>query len=104
MKLRFAASHWMRAARQPGRERKFMERARRAVTWFAALLLSATGLAAAAPALAHEGQPVQVQIREQEPGVFLVQWRVPKVLPIDAMPALVLPDHCRAEGERVVLE
>ncbi|MCZ6478754.1 MAG: HupE/UreJ family protein [Gemmatimonadetes bacterium] len=103
MKLRFAASHWMRAARQPGRERKFMERAR-AVTWFAALLLSATGLVAAAPALAHEGQPVQVQIREQEPGVFLVQWRVPKVLPIDAMPALVLPDHCRAEGERVVLE
>lgn len=78
-------------------------------TWLAALLLAAllpaaTGLAAAAPAVAHEGQPVQVQIREQEPGVFLVQWRVPKVLPIDAMPALVLPDHCRAEGERVVLE
>jgi hypothetical protein len=55
-------------------------------------------------ASAHEGQPIQVQIQEQEPGAFLVQWRVPKTLPIEAMPALVLPESCRSEGERTVIE
>jgi hypothetical protein len=57
-----------------------------------------------AAASAHEGQPIQVQIQEQEPGAFLVQWRVPKTLPIEAMPALVLPESCRSEGERTVIE
>jgi hypothetical protein len=57
-----------------------------------------------AVASAHEGQPIQVQIQEQEPGAFLVQWRVPKTLPIEAMPALVLPESCRSEGERTVIE
>ena len=30
-------------------------------------------------------QPVSVQIREQEPGAFLVQWQVPKAIPYAAM-------------------
>ncbi len=57
-----------------------------------------------APAFGHEGRPVQVQIKEREPGAFLVQWRVPKVLPVQAMPVPVLPESCRPEGERVFLD
>ena len=56
------------------------------------------------PALAHEGQPVQVQIKEREPGSFLVQWKVPGVIPARAMPVPVLPESCRPEGERVLIE
>ena len=70
-------------------------------------LLAAPALAtspAVLPAAAHEGQPIQVQIHEQEPGAYLVQWRVPKTLPVEAMPALVMPESCRAEGERTVTE
>ena len=47
---------------------------------------------------------MQVQIIEREPGSFLVQWRVPKVVPVGAMPSPVLPKHCRPEGERVFLD
>ena len=37
---------------------------------------------------AHEGRPVNVQLKEREPGTFLVQWMVPRALPIHAMPGL----------------
>ena len=47
-------------------------------------------------------RPVQVQVREQEPGLFLVQWQVPKVIPIQATPTPLLPDGCLPEGERSV--
>ena len=47
-------------------------------------------------------RPVQVQVREQEPGLFLVQWQVPKIIPIQATPTPFLPDGCAAEGERSV--
>jgi hypothetical protein len=57
-----------------------------------------------APAWADDVRPVQVHITEREPDNFLVQWLVPQVLPIRAMPSPVLPAHCRPEGERVVLE
>ncbi len=67
--------------------------------------LLALGVAlAVAPARADDVRPVQVHIREREPDNFLVQWLVPKVLPIQAMPSPVLPAHCRPEGERVVLD
>lgn len=72
-----------------------------------ALAIVGSGLSFAATlpaASAHEGQPIQVQIQEQEPGAFLVQWRVPKTLPVEAMPSLVLPEGCRTEGERTVTE
>jgi len=76
--------------------------------WMAAWAMIVSALAASPVALpaasAHEGQPIQVQIQEQEPGAFLVQWRVPKTLPIEAMPALVLPESCRSEGELTVIE
>ena len=65
--------------------------ARMRLTGLAASAMVASALAAVPAALpaasAHEGQPIQVQIQEQEPGAFLVQWRVPKTLPIEAMPA-----------------
>jgi hypothetical protein len=49
-------------------------------------------------------RPVQVQLREQEPGMFLVQWQVPQLLPLEAMPTPRLPESCIAEGERTVQE
>jgi hypothetical protein len=55
-------------------------------------------------AYAHGLQPIQVQIKEREPGAFLVQWRTPKVLPAQAMPRPKLPESCRPEGERVLLD
>ncbi len=61
-----------------------------------ALLTSATGFA-------DTVAPVQVQIKEREPGSFLVQWRTPTLLPPQAVPNVVMPEGCRAEGERVFL-
>jgi hypothetical protein len=55
-------------------------------------------------ARADDVRPVQVHIVEREPGQFLVQWLVPQLLPIRAMPNPAMPAHCRPEGERVVLE
>jgi hypothetical protein len=52
--------------------------------------------------LADDVRPVQVQVREQEPGTFLVQWQVPQLLPPQAMPSPVLPDSCVPEGERTI--
>ncbi len=67
--------------------------------------LLALGVAlAATPARADDVRPVQVHIREREPDNFLVQWLVPKLLPIQAMPSPAMPAHCRPEGERVVLD
>jgi len=65
--------------------------------------VSAVALSAV-PAGADDVRPVQIQIREREPGSFLVQWRVPQVIPVRAMPSPVLPDHCEPEGERVLIE
>ena len=53
-------------------------------------------------AQADDVRPVEVQVKEQEPGLFLVQWIVPKVLPPQAMPSPSLPEECRGEGERTV--
>lgn len=61
-------------------------------------------LLAGACARADDVRPVQVQIKEREPGAFLVQWRVPKLLPPEAIPSPVLPEGCRPEGKRVVLD
>ncbi len=63
----------------------------------------ALALTLAAPAAADDVPPVQVQLKEREPGAFLVQWFVPSVIPAQAMPHPELPDHCRPDGERVVL-
>ena len=47
-------------------------------------------------------QPVNLQAKEQEPNTFLVQWQVPKLYPVQAMPEPVLPESCRPRGERVL--
>jgi hypothetical protein len=75
------------------------------VTWTQRLSLAAVVLSTTArPAVADDVRPIQIQIREREPGSFLVQWRVPKLLPIQAMPNPVLPDECIPEGERILLD
>jgi len=55
-------------------------------------------------ALADGVRPVTVQIKEKEPGRFLVQWRVPRQLPARAIPSPVLPEACEAVGERGLVE
>ena len=69
----------------------------RAFVCAALLSLSVVGQAAA-----DIVQPVNVQAKEQEPNTFLVQWQVPKLYPVQAMPEPVLPDSCRAKGERIL--
>jgi hypothetical protein len=49
-------------------------------------------------------QPVSLQLKEQEPGLFQVQWLVPKIFPVAAMPTPVLPESCRAKGDRTLLD
>jgi len=56
------------------------------------------------PAWTDDVRPVQVQIREQEPGTYLVQWQVPQLIPAQAMPRPVLPQSCSPQGERTVVE
>jgi len=55
-------------------------------------------------AFADIAQPVSVQLREQEPNTFLVQWSVPQTYPVRAMPEPVLPEDCRPQGERLLQE
>jgi len=62
-----------------------------------ALLLFVAGHAAA-----DIVQPVNLQAKEQEPNTFLVQWQVPKLYPVQAMPEPLLPESCRTRGERVL--
>ena len=56
------------------------------------------------PAGADIVQPVSVQLREQEPNTFLVQWQVPQTYPVRAMPEPVLPEDCQHQGERLLQE
>jgi hypothetical protein len=49
-------------------------------------------------------QPVSVQLREQEPNTYLVQWSVPQTYPVRAIPEPVLPEDCQARGERLLQE
>jgi hypothetical protein len=67
-------------------------------------MLVALALLWGARAGADDVRPVQVQIRELEPGTFLVQWQVPRLLPPQAMPNPVLPGSCVPEGERTMQE
>jgi hypothetical protein len=62
------------------------------------------GLLLAGETLADVVQPVSVQIKEQEPGTFLLQWQVPKAIPYAAMPDVALPEQCRTTSPRTVRE
>jgi hypothetical protein len=53
-------------------------------------------------ALADVGPPAHMQITEREPGLYAVQWRVPKALPPRAVPAPELPETCSAVSDREV--
>ena len=68
-----------------------------------ALLILGVGLLGSS-ALADGVRPVTLQVKEQEPGKFLVQWRVPGQLPPRAIPSPLLPDSCSVAGERAVVE
>ena len=59
---------------------------------------------AVASASADDARPVTVNVKEREPGAFLVQWQVPQVLPLHAMPVPILPESCSPEGERTVID
>ena len=72
-------------------------------------LLSTVGLVLALIALPRSAgadivQPVSVQLREQEPNTYLVQWSVPQTYPVRAIPEPVLPEDCQARGERLLQE
>ncbi len=45
-----------------------------------------------------------MQVTEKSPGLYAVQWRVPKALPARAVPTPVLPETCRPVGERSVVD
>ena len=65
-------------------------------------LTTTLGLGLAAESAADVVQPVSVQIKEQEPEIFLVQWQVPKAIPYAAMPDVALPEECRITSPRTV--
>jgi hypothetical protein len=52
-----------------------------------------------ATAAADVGPPAHMQISEREPGLYSVQWRVPKVLPPRAIPVPALPETCALIGD-----
>lgn len=56
------------------------------------------------PAGADVGPPAHLQITEREPGLFAVQWRVPKALPPRAVPAPEFPETCRASREPTIVD
>jgi hypothetical protein len=59
----------------------------------AILLISTTAFADAV-------RPVTMRMKEREPGLFLVQWRVSDQLPAGAIPSPVLPDSRVRVGDR----
>ncbi len=48
---------------------------------------------------ADVGPPAHLRISEREPGLFVTQWRVPKVLPPRAVPVPHLPESCKPVGD-----
>ena len=54
-------------------------------------------------AVADVGPPAHLQITEREPGLYAVQWRVPKVLPPRAVPEPEFPETCQPVGEPTVV-
>jgi len=70
----------------------------RAFLWGGIALLSLV------PLLSHAdvGPPAHLRITEDEPGLFVLQWRVPKALPPRAVPLPVLPETCKPAGKHSV--
>jgi hypothetical protein len=68
-----------------------------ATTIIGALVLSCSVVASSA--VADIGPPAHLQVTERERGVFSVRWRVPDVLPPNAVPTPMLPPGCEPEGD-----
>jgi hypothetical protein len=69
-------------------------------------LVAGIGALALVPvlAVADVGPPAHMQVTEKSPGLYAVQWRVPKALPARAVPTPLLPETCRPAGERSVTD
>ncbi len=72
--------------------------------WRLLLGVTIAGLLTAGTVVADGVQPVTVQIKEQEAGSFLVQWRVPIIVPRSGIPEPIMPEHCRMVGDATVEE
>lgn len=75
------------------------------IPWFVIAVLGILG-AVLVPLVARAdvGPPAHMQVTEKSPGLYTVQWRVPKALPARAVPAPLLPETCRPVGERSVVD
>jgi len=67
-------------------------------------LISVVVMLTMATAFADGVPPLQVQINEREPDVFVVQWRVPPMIPAGAEPRPILPHACEPESPPFVTE
>jgi hypothetical protein len=65
------------------------------------LLCLGLALAALTPpaSRADVGPPAHLRISEREPGLFVTEWRVPRVLPPKAVPVPDLPETCEPVGD-----
>ena len=69
------------------------------------ILALALALFLLGPSVAADGvSPVTMRVTETEPGRLLVQWRVPRQLPPQAIPSPVLPEGFATIGERTLVE
>jgi hypothetical protein len=52
---------------------------------------------------AHENRPLYVEITEDEPQQFIVQWKIPSSVLRTNFPRMVLPVDCIRKGEKITL-
>lgn len=71
----------------------------RCFVWAIGALLLGLGLPARGRA--HESRPLYVEIEEQAPGRFSVQWRTPPSVPSGNAPEVQLPEHCELVQDTV---
>jgi len=53
------------------------------------------------PGIAHDARPVFVQIIEQAPEQFEVQWKIPVSVPVYALPSPAMPGNCHPQGPEI---
>jgi hypothetical protein len=52
---------------------------------------------------AHENRPLYIEITEDEPQQFVVQWKLPRSVPKFNFPQLVLPRDCTAKDKPMII-
>lgn len=70
--------------------------------WFLLIIAGMIGLFFN-PASAHENRPLYVEITEDEPQQFFVQWKVPPSVPKANFPQLVLPIDCTQKEKKIII-